>query len=318
MEIWDSVSELIPQAIEKGGLSPADAIAIGITNQRETIAPLGQGNRETDPQRHRLAVPADHRHLQRAQAGGHEDIFRETTGLVIDAYFSGTKVKWLLDNVAGRARARGESGSSCSAPSTPGYSGSSPAAISHATDYTNASRTLMFNIKKRSGTTSSWRRSTSRDSMLPEVQASASNFGATKGAPGLPDGITIGGIAGDQQAAMVGQGCVKAGIEKHLRHRLLHAHEQRRQLHHIRNGLLTTLACDNFGQPGLRPRGLGVHRRRGDPVAPGLHEVLREQRRIGERWRDPWPRKARWCSSPPSWASARPTGTWTPGAPCSG
>ncbi|OHD66239.1 MAG: glycerol kinase [Spirochaetes bacterium RBG_13_51_14] len=248
-EIWESLGALIPRAIAEGGLSPSDAIAIGITNQRETSL---LWNRDTGKPIHRAIVWQCRRTAaicNELKEAGHEEIFRKTTGLVIDAYFSGTKVKWLLDNVQG-ARASAESGKLLFGTIDTWILWKLTGGASHATDYTNASRTLMFDIKQKKWSEQLLEILSVPKKILPEVRPSACKFGSTKNAPGLPDGIVIGGIAGDQQAALVGQNCVTVGSSKNTYGTgcflLMNNGE-----HFIisRNGLLTTLACDKLGNP---------------------------------------------------------------------
>ncbi|MBN2159349.1 MAG: glycerol kinase GlpK [Spirochaetes bacterium] len=248
-EIWTSVSALIPEAIEKGGLSPSDAIAIGITNQRETAL---LWDRNTGKPVYNAIVWQCRRTTDlcnELKKGGHEKTFRETTGLVIDAYFSGTKVKWILDNVQG-ARTLAESGKLLFGTIDTWILWKLTGGETHATDFTNASRTLMFDIKRKKWSSDLLEILSVPKKVLPEVKASASRFGVTKNAPGLPDGIVIGGIAGDQQAAMVGQNCVTPGTSKNTYGTgcfLLMNNGDDFTI--SKNGLLTTLACDNHGRP---------------------------------------------------------------------
>ena len=248
-EIWESVSALIPKAITEGGLSPSDAIAIGITNQRETSL---LWDRDTGKPIYHAIVWQCRRTTDicnELKKAGHEEIFRNTTGLVIDAYFSGTKVKWLLDNVQG-ARTLAENGKLLFGTIDTWILWKLTGGASHATDYTNASRTLMFDIKKKQWSPELLEILSVPKKVLPEVMASSSKFGTTKNAPGLPDGIVIGGIAGDQQAAMVGQNCVTVGSSKNTYGTGCFMLMNNGDNFTIsRNGLLTTLACDNFGRP---------------------------------------------------------------------
>jgi glycerol kinase len=249
MEIWDSVSELIPKAISDGGLQSEDAIAIGITNQRETAL---LWNRETGMPIHHAIVWQCRRTTDicnELKDAGHEEIFRNTTGLVIDAYFSGTKVKWLLDNVQG-ARTFAESGKLLFGTIDTWILWKLTGGAAHATDYTNASRTLMFDIRKKTWSRELLEILSVPVKVLPEVMPSAATFGHTKNAPGLPDGIVIGGIAGDQQAAMVGQNCVAVGSSKNTYGTGCFLLMNNGETYTIsRNGLLTTLACDDAGRP---------------------------------------------------------------------
>jgi len=248
-EIWESVSELIPQTIAQGGLSPSDAIAIGITNQRETSL---LWDKDTGKPIHNAIVWQCRRTADicnELKQAGHSDIFRNTTGLVIDAYFSGTKVKWLLDNVEG-ARTSAEKGKLHFGTIDTWILWNLTGGKSHATDFTNASRTLMFDIRQKKWSEELLEILTVPRKVLPEVTASASKFGVTKNAPGLPDGIVIGGIAGDQQAAMVGQNCVTVGSSKNTYGTGCFMLMNNGETFTIsRSGLLTTLACDNYGRP---------------------------------------------------------------------
>jgi glycerol kinase len=248
-EIWDSVCTLIPQAISEGGLSPSDAIGIGITNQRETSL---LWDKDTGKPIHRAIVWQCRRTADICNdltKAGHGDLFRNITGLVIDAYFSGTKVKWLLDNVAG-ARALAEKGKLLFGTIDTWILWKLTAGKNHSTDFTNASRTLMFDIKQKKWSDELLEILSVPKNVLPEVKASASKFGVTKNAPGLPDGIVIGGIAGDQQAAMVGQNCVTVGSSKNTYGTGCFMLINNGETFTIsRSGLLTTLACDNFGGP---------------------------------------------------------------------
>ncbi|HNV48118.1 MAG TPA: FGGY family carbohydrate kinase, partial [Spirochaetota bacterium] len=197
IEIWNYIKQLIPEAIQKGGLDGADAISIGITNQRETTVIW---NKDTGMPIHNAIVWQCRRTTDicnTLKEQGHEDIFRRKTGLVIDAYFSGTKIKWLLDTVSG-ARDLAKQGKLLFGTIDTWILWNLTAGKSHKTDYTNASRTLIFNIVDKR-----WSRELLEIldiplNILPEVRDSASFFGETMGVPGLPDGVTIGGIAGER------------------------------------------------------------------------------------------------------------------------
>ncbi|HOT44310.1 MAG TPA: glycerol kinase GlpK [Spirochaetota bacterium] len=248
-EIWESVSTLIPQAISRGSLNPSDAIAIGITNQRETSL---LWDKTSGKPIHRAIVWQCRRTADicnELKQAGHEDAFRKTTGLVVDAYFSGTKVKWLLDNVQG-ARPLAEGGKLLFGTIDTWILWKLTDGVSHATDYTNASRTLMYDIRQKKWSEELLDILTVPKKILPEVMPSAARFGVTKNAPGLPDGIVIGGIAGDQQAAMVGQNCVTVGSSKNTYGTGCFMLMNNGGTFTIsRNGLLTTLSCDDSGNP---------------------------------------------------------------------
>ena len=249
LEIWDSLSSLIPQAVADGGLSPSDAVAIGITNQRETAL---LWDKDTGRPIHNAIVWQCRRTADICndlKNAGYDDIFRKTTGLVIDAYFSGTKVKWLLDNVPG-ARKSAQSGKLLFGTIDTWIAWNLTGGKTHATDFTNASRTLMYDIRNKQWSKELLEILTVPKSVLPEVNPSASKFGVTRNAPGLPDGVMIGGIAGDQQAALVGQNCVTVGSSKNTYGTGCFMLMNNGDAFTIsRSGLLTTLACDNYGKP---------------------------------------------------------------------
>lgn len=249
VEIWNSVTRLIPESIMKGNLDPADALTIGITNQRETSLIWDS---DTGRPLHRAIVWQCRRTAgicSELKEKGYENLFRNKTGLVLDAYFSGTKLKWMLDNIpdAGSLAASGKlrfgtidtwilwklTGGKC-----------------HATDYTNASRTLIFDIKEKKWSEELCEILDIPINILPAVQGSASVFGKTDSCPGLPDGIVIGGIAGDQQAAMAGQDCVFPGTTKNTYGTGCFLLLNNGNNYIIsRNGLLTTLTPDEKGNP---------------------------------------------------------------------
>ncbi len=249
MEIWDSVISLIKKAIGKGSLDPKDVISIGITNQRETAMIW---NKESGKPIYNAIVWQCRRTApicNQLKQKGYEDLFRKKTGLRLDAYFSGTKIKWLLDNVEG-SRDQAKAGKLLFGTIDTWILWKLTAGKSHKTDYTNASRTLVYNIFDKR-----WDRELLDildipSNILPEVRDSASFFGETSGVPGLPDGITIGGIAGDQQAAMVGQNCVFEGTSKNTYGTgcfvLLNLGNDPLLSKH---GLLTTIVNDSIGQP---------------------------------------------------------------------
>jgi glycerol kinase len=249
VEIWNSIRDLIPSAIEKGNLSPDDAISIGITNQRETTvlwdkktgkpvynAIVWQCRRTTDI-------------CNQLKERGLEELFREKTGLVIDAYFSGTKINWILNNVD-NVRELAKNGKLLFGTIDSWILWNLTGGRSHMTDHTNASRTLIYNIMKKKWDSELLDILNIPPNILPEAGDSASHFGETLNIPGLPDGIPIGGIAGDQQAAMVGQNCVFEGTIKNTYgtgcFMLLNTGESSVL---SKNGLLTTLVCDNKGKP---------------------------------------------------------------------
>jgi len=212
-EIWHSVVESVAQAIAAAGISAFDIAAIGITNQRETTLVW---DRSTDQMIHPAIVWQDRRtadRCERLRNEGHSQLVRERTGLVIDPYFSGTKIGWILDNVP-EARTRAEQGKLAFGTIDSFLVWRLTAGAAHVTDVTNASRTLLMNLA-----TLEWDPDLERllgvpHAMLPRIVDSAGRVGITKGVPGLPDGIPICGIAGDQQAALFGQACLEVGDVK--------------------------------------------------------------------------------------------------------
>ncbi|MGE0786757.1 MAG: glycerol kinase GlpK [Sandaracinaceae bacterium] len=213
-EIWQSVLDALGEAVAAARIDPArlatECKAIGITNQRETTV---LWDRSSGDAVHRAIVWQDRRTASRCaelKAAGREALFKERTGLVLDPYFSGTKLEYLLDHVDG-ARARADAGELAfgTIDSYLVYRLSGGAA--HVTDATNASRTLLYDI--RAGRWDHELCSILRvpNAVLPDVRGSAEVYARTKGVPGLPDGIPIAGIAGDQQAALFGQTCFEVG-----------------------------------------------------------------------------------------------------------
>jgi len=249
IEIWDSVVSLIPEAVRKGALDPSDIISIGITNQRETSL---LWDSESGKPVHNAIVWQCRRTAEicnNLKEWGYEKVFREKTGLVLDAYFSGTKVKWMFDNVPD-ARPLAKRGRLKFGTIDTWILWKLTGGKSHATDYTNASRTLIFDIKEKKWSGELCEILDIPLNILPEVRSSASIFGKTSGCPGLPDGVIIGGMAGDQQAAMVGQNCVFAGGAKNTYGTgcfMLVNNGKDYIISH--NGLLTTLTPDEKGNP---------------------------------------------------------------------
>jgi glycerol kinase len=211
-DIWNSTIATCRDALKKAGLVAKDIAAIGITNQRETTVVW---DRATGQAIHRAIVWQDRRTADfcaRLKEEGHEPAITAKTGLIIDPYFSGTKVAWILDNVPG-ARARAERGELLFGTVDCYLLWRLTAGRVHATDATNASRTLLFNIH-----TGAWDDDLVKilrvpRAMLPEVKDSSHRFGETM--PDLFGGtIAVAGIAGDQQAATIGQACFSPGMIK--------------------------------------------------------------------------------------------------------
>ena len=212
MEIWASEAAVIAEAISKIGINGKDIAAIGITNQRETTIVW---DAETGKPVHNAIVWQDRRtsaFCDELKARGLTDKIREKTGLIIDAYFSGTKIKWILDNVPG-ARERAEAGKLRFGTVDSWLVWQLTKGEVHITDVTNASRTMLFNIN-----TLQWDKEMLEllgipASMLPEVKSSSEVYGHTK-TPIFAHEVPIAGIAGDQQAALFGQMCTSPGSVK--------------------------------------------------------------------------------------------------------
>ncbi len=211
--IWASTTKTIGLALEKAGVGADTIAAIGITNQRETTV---LWDRSTGRAVHNAIVWQCRRTASRCdelKAAGHEELFQERTGLVVDAYFSGTKVEWLLDHVDG-ARARADRGELAFGTIDSYLVWRLSSGAAHITDVSNASRTLLFDIHKLAWDEQLCSILNVPASVLPEVRSCSEVYATTKGVPGLPDGIPVAGIAGDQQAALFGQACFDAGQAK--------------------------------------------------------------------------------------------------------
>ena len=200
------------EALERGRASAKDVAAMGITNQRETTIVW---NRETGQPVHNAIVWQDRRtadFCQRLRSDGHTPLIQQRTGLLIDAYFSATKICWMLENVPG-ARALADAGKLAFGTVDSWLVWTLTRGTVHSTDVTNASRTMLFNI--HSG---GWDRELLDLfriplSMMPEVRSSSEAYGEVTGIHQLA-GIPIAGIAGDQQAALFGQRCSEPGMTK--------------------------------------------------------------------------------------------------------
>jgi glycerol kinase len=211
-EIFRTQRETAREAVRKSGVPLKDIMAVGITNQRETTVVW---DRQTGEPIHNAIVWQDRRTAPlcaELKEVGAESLVRERTGLVIDPYFSGTKIAWLLDNVRG-ARARAERGELAFGTVDTWLVWQLTGNRTHVTDPSNASRTLLFNIHMNDWDPELLDLLKVPRAILPEVQPSASAFGMLP--PGvLDEPFIIGGIAGDQQAAMFGQICHRAGTAK--------------------------------------------------------------------------------------------------------
>jgi glycerol kinase len=210
-EIWATQMATAVAALSRAALRPKDVAALGITNQRETTV---LWDRKTGEPLHRAIVWQDRRTADvcaKLRKDGAEDMVRERTGLVLDPYFSGTKLAWLLDHVDG-ARARAERGELAFGTIDSWLVYKLTDGQLHLTDPSNASRTLLFNIQTQAWDDELLRMLRVPRSVLPEVRASSEVYGEAKAA-GLA-GVPIAGIAGDQQAALFGQLCTEPGLTK--------------------------------------------------------------------------------------------------------
>lgn len=211
-DIWDTTVETMRLALAGAGVGARDIAAIGITNQRETVI---LWDRETGRPIHRAIVWQDRRTAdlcERLRAAGHEGIFAERTGLLLDPYFSGTKIAWLLDNVYG-ARQRAEAGKLFAGTIDTFLIWRLTGGRVHATDATNASRTLLYDIRKNAWDGELARLLGIPLSLLPEVRDSADDYGVSDRSLFGAE-IPIRGVAGDQQAATIGQACFQPGMMK--------------------------------------------------------------------------------------------------------
>ncbi len=211
-EIASSQIDVAVEALAKAGLGANDVKAIGITNQRETTLVW---DRSTGKAIHNAIVWQDRRtasFCEDLKSQGHEKLIQERTGLLIDAYFSGSKVSWILDNVP-QARQLAEDGRLAFGTVDTWLLWKLTGGKIHVTDATNASRTMLFNLQTGSWDADLLNLFRIPASMLPEVRASSEVYGEVSGVAGL-SGIPIAGIAGDQQAALFGQRCINPGLTK--------------------------------------------------------------------------------------------------------
>ena len=211
-EIWDTQLATAREALAKSGLGAGDIAAIGITNQRETTIVW---NRTTGEPIANAIVWQDRRTAPACEAlkqRGLEPVFRSRTGLVLDAYFSGTKIAWLLDNVPGARAAAGRGELAFGTVDTWLMWKLTGGAV-HATDASNASRTLLFDIHEGAWSDELLGALQVPRELLPEVHASSHVYGQTQ-ADLLGASMPIGGVAGDQQSALFGQACFRPGQVK--------------------------------------------------------------------------------------------------------
>ncbi|HOL82339.1 MAG TPA: glycerol kinase GlpK [Ignavibacteriales bacterium] len=240
-EIWSTQLEVMKLALEKAGLDAKDLAAIGITNQRETTVVWDKNTGR--PVYHAIVWQSRQTMdiCNNLKNRGLEQEFRRKTGLVIDAYFSGTKVKWILDNVEG-AREKAEKGDLLFGTIDTWLIWKLSGGKIHVTDYSNASRTLMYNIYELKWDEKLLEYLTVPSNMLPTVKGSSEVYGTTDPAI-LGAAVPISGDAGDQQAALFGQTCYKPGMAKNTYgtgcFMLMNTGNVARE---SKNGLLTTIA----------------------------------------------------------------------------
>lgn len=248
MEIWATQSSTLVEVLAKAGISSDEIAAIGITNQRETTVVW---DKATGKPIYNAIVWQCRRTAsicEQLKKAGLESYIRENTGLVVDPYFSGTKVKWILDHVEG-SRERAKRGELLFGTIDTWLVWNMTQGRSHVTDYTNASRTMLFNIHKLEWDEKMLEVLDIPREMLPEVRPSSEVYGQTniggKGGTRIP----VAGMAGDQQAALFGQLCVQDGMAKNTYGTgcflLMNTGKDAVLSKH---GLLTTIACGPKGE----------------------------------------------------------------------
>ncbi|MCA2981026.1 MAG: glycerol kinase GlpK [Myxococcaceae bacterium] len=211
-EIWDTTEKVIAKALKAAKAKGHDVVAIGITNQRETTGLWTSGGKPVS----RAIVWQDRRTSERCaelKARGEESRVRQTTGLVLDPYFSGTKLQWLLDHVKD-ARTLAQRGELKFGTVDTWLVFKMTEGAVHVTDASNASRTLLMNLETLTWDDAMLALFDVPRAVLPRIGASSELYGLTRGMQSLPDGIPVSGIAGDQQAALFGQACFEPGEAK--------------------------------------------------------------------------------------------------------
>lgn len=241
-EIWGTQIGVVAEVMAKAGIEGTDIAAIGITNQRETTVVW---DRHTGKPVYNAIVWQSRQTAyicDDLKAKGLEPLFRQKTGLVVDAYFSGTKVKWILDNVEG-AREKAEKGDLLFGTIDTWLIWKLTGGNVHVTDYSNASRTLMYNIRELKWDEELLEALTVPAQMLPAVRPSSEIYGYTDASVFLGARVPISGAAGDQQAALFGQTCFQPGMAKNTYgtgcFMLMNTGDA---LYDSKNGLLTTIA----------------------------------------------------------------------------
>ena len=253
-EIWTSQLATARQALQQAGISAAQVASLGITNQRETTVVW---RRDTGQAIYNAIVWQDRRaepECLRLREAGAAPLVQQKTGLLIDAYFSATKLQWILNNVAG-ARDMAARGELAFGTVDSWLMWQLTGGAVHATDVSNAARTMLFNIHSNQWDDELLKLLDIPKSVLPEVHPSASNFGRTQ-AQWLGHELAIGGVAGDQQSALFGQACFQAGQAKNTYgtgcFMLMHTGNQFQTSH---NGLITTSAAQADSTPAYALEG---------------------------------------------------------------
>jgi len=254
-EIWKSSLDVAGRAVGAAGLEGAEVAAIGLTNQRETTVIW---DRRTGRPIHRAVVWQSRQTTEiceRLRSAGHEEWVRERTGLVLDAYFSASKIRWILDRVPD-GQTRAEQGDLLFGTIDTWLLWKLTGGEVHATEPTNASRTLLFDIHRRRWASELLELFDVPRVMLPEVRPSSGILGQTRRLGQLPAGIPIAGIAGDQQAALHGQGCWRPGMVKATYGTgsfvVLNTGQKATM---SEGGLITTVCCDEVGSPAYALEG---------------------------------------------------------------
>ena len=212
-DIWNSVVSTLRKALESAAITGEQVAAIGITNQRETTVIW---DRQTNKPIYNAIVWQCRRTTEFCEGltkKGKADLIQKRTGLVIDPYFSGSKFRWILNEVSG-SRKRARNGQLAGGTIDSFLLWRLTGGKVHKTDVSNASRTQLMNIHKGNWDSDLLDLFDVPKEILPEIAPSSGEFGVTSNCPGLPDGIPIAGIAGDQQAALFGQACFQAGEAK--------------------------------------------------------------------------------------------------------
>ena len=247
MEIWATQMSVMMEARETMGIRTEDLAAIGITNQRETT--IVWDRKTGNPVYHAIVWQcrrtADR--IEQLKAEGYDKVIREKTGLIVDPYFSATKIEWILDNVPG-ARERAEAGELMFGTVDTWLIYKLTGGRVHATDYTNASRTMLFNIHTLEWDRELLAKFNIPESMLPAVRNSSEIYGYTDREI-FGGEVPIAGVAGDQQAALFGQGCFKPGDVKNTYGTgcflLMNTGNK---IYQSKNGLVTTIAISLDGE----------------------------------------------------------------------